>query len=561
MNQRRLAILITFVFLIFPFNSWSFNKINPLAPSCFDSDQSDYEALSKWKFWYFIAKVFPVVVPELNDDSINFPGAVTAVQATNYPSGNLSDYFVCGDKFCKIKNFHDVCKGNILLEQACKGSSQTFVAIDCQALDPQAACKNTTSGAFCKPVPAPTPSPDPTPISSPTPSSIPTPIPTPTLTPIPSPTPSEPSEEIIQLAAGVTSCALKKSGKAWYWGQKLNIYFSPDNLQLYPVPFTMENIAFFNPHGGIHSCLIDDTQNLYCWGNNTKYQLGNGTTKGETDPILVSQLTNVTYVNSDGKSHSCALSNGQVYCWGYNSHLQCGSFTEIDPSSPVLGPTHLPVKEPTLIPNLEEVTSFAMAIASTCALKKDGTVWCWGEDAHGALGNDEIQEDTFTPVQVKNLEEVLAIESSNHYFCALKKDGTVWCWGTTYDGEFGNALPGFKFTSSTPVQIPELQGVKALSVDGFHVGGFHSVICALLQDSTLWCLGNNMFGQLGNGSFKDTNIPTQVLGLPSPAKQISTSGSATCALLGNNDVYCWGIFYLLGADTKNNSPLPVKVKL
>jgi alpha-tubulin suppressor-like RCC1 family protein len=224
--------------------------------------------------------------------------------------------------------------------------------------------------------------------------------------------------------------------------------------------------------------------------------LGNGTTYiNSNTPVQVSALSGVTAI-AGGFAHSLALkSDGTVWAWGYNSNGQLGDGTYTTRNTPVQ------------VSALSGVTAIAAGAYHSLALKSDGTVWASGWDVVGQLGNG-TSTDSNTPVQVSGLSGMTAIAGGYFHSLALKSDGTVWAWGFNGYGELGN---GTYTNSNTPVQVSGLSGVTAIAG-----GYFHSL--ALKSDGTVWAWGQDIFGQLGNGTFITTppdgiGTPTQVSGL------------------------------------------------
>ena len=284
------------------------------------------------------------------------------------------------------------------------------------------------------------------------------------------------------------------------------------------------------------------------WGFNREGELGNGTNtttypQGLDTPGPVSGLTGVTAI-AGGQLHSLALqSDGTVWAWGYNGNGQLGNGTQTDNNTPVqvLGPGG--------VGYLTGVTALAVGGSNLHSLvvKSDGTVWAWGLDNEGELGNGTTFT-SFTPVQVLGpggvgyLTGVTALAVGFELSLALQSDGTVWAWGYNGNGELGNGT--FTFTDNpTPVQVLGLSGVTAIAG-----GGFHSL--ALKSDGTVWAWGYNAGG----------NAPVQVLGL-SGMTAIAGLDLSSLALKGDGTVWAWGSNAVgqLGDGTFTPSNAPVEV--
>ncbi len=189
-----------------------------------------------------------------------------------------------------------------------------------------------------------------------------------------------------------------------------------------------------------------------------------------------------------GAYHTVALKNdGTVWAWGWNDCGQLGDGTTTNRTIPVQ------------VKGISDVVAIAAGMYHTVALKNDGTVWAWGVNEYGKLG-DGTTNNSFTPVQVNGISNVKAIAAGAYHTVALKNDGTVWTWGYNHYGELGN---GTTVDSSTPVQVKGISDVKAIAA-----GACHTV--ALKNDGTVWAWGCNYDGELGNGTAVDSSTPVQV---------------------------------------------------
>ncbi|MDR0334395.1 MAG: hypothetical protein LBH69_00710, partial [Methanomassiliicoccaceae archaeon] len=206
-----------------------------------------------------------------------------------------------------------------------------------------------------------------------------------------------------------------------------------------------------------------------------------------------------------GDLHSLVLkSDGTVWAWGYNYYGQVGGGTNDDRNTPVqvLGPEGEG--------HLTGVIAVAAGWYFSIAIKSDGTVWACGQNSENQLG-DGTDDDRNTPVQVLGpdgdgyLTGVIAVTGGATHSLALKSDGTVWAWGENSHGQLGD---GTNDSSNTPVQVLDpdgdgnLTGVKAIAA-----GSNHSL--ALKNDGTVWAWGYNDSGQLGDNTLADKRTPVQ----------------------------------------------------
>ncbi len=168
------------------------------------------------------------------------------------------------------------------------------------------------------------------------------------------------------------------------------------------------------------------------------------------------------------------------------------------------------------------------------ALCSDGTVWAWGDNSYGQLGDGTIQ-DSKKPVRIKGLDEVIAVAAGDYHTLALRSDGIVWAWGDNSYHQLGikkDQLDVQTLASSKPVQVRQLNKVTAIAA-----GARHSL--ALRADNTVRAWGDNSYGQLGNGTKENSEAVRQVFFLDR-AGAISAAGFSSAALLIDGTVRTWG---------------------
>jgi alpha-tubulin suppressor-like RCC1 family protein len=268
--------------------------------------------------------------------------------------------------------------------------------------------------------------------------------------------------------------------------------------------------------GASHACaVVGADSSVYCWGYDFNGQVGNGAPNTIGVPTSVTTPTkvglNVTArAVAAGTDFSCALGgNGQVQCWGANNFGQLGTGTL--PASP---------NDPgTPIPMFSAFNSNGAAIATdgaaqfACAITNTGGAKCWGLNSYGQLGDGTTstiaQLGNPNPVDVVGLGALPStIAVGFAHACGLSSAGTLYCWGNNAFGQLGTG-------SSVPNNPPSAAqatapGAAGLSISGMALGANHT--CILASDGTVWCFGSNAFGQLGNNTFIDSATPVQVVG-------------------------------------------------
>jgi alpha-tubulin suppressor-like RCC1 family protein len=218
-----------------------------------------------------------------------------------------------------------------------------------------------------------------------------------------------------------------------------------------------------------------------------------------------------------GDDHSVALNDdGTVWTWGDNGYGQLGDGTTMNRNAPV----------PVI--SLSDVFAVAGGGNHTLALTGEGRVWAWGDNSNGQLGDGTFLSRT-QPVLVPYFTDGVAVAAGYAHSLGLKKDGTVWAWGDNSSGQLGN---GTTETSNLPAQVSGLTEAIAIAA-----GQYHNY--ALRKDGTLWAWGANGDGQLGDGSFHTRTVPVQVSGL-SDVVSVAAGGYHGLAIQNDRKVWAWG---------------------
>ncbi|AFC99896.1 regulator of chromosome condensation RCC1 [Methanocella conradii HZ254] len=351
--------------------------------------------------------------------------------------------------------------------------------------------------------------------------------------------------------------ALSENGTVWTWGR---IYWGYENGscewydQTTPVQVPIENVTAISS-GTDHSVALKSDGTVWAWGYNYWGELGDGTRASEPlTPVQVVGLNNVESISA-GNGYTIALKNdGTVWAWGMNNIGQLGDGTRENRYTPVM---------------VKGLTDVVAIKGAALAIKEDGTVWSWRP---GLFGVDEGNESSMAmfmgregiPFQIQGLKNVRDIDTSISHTVFVKEDGTVWSWGHSGYGTLGDGTMieiNAPFIT-TPVQARGLINVKSVS----------SASVALKNDGTVWVWGYNNFGKHGDGkSFDAKAVPTQVPGMSDVIAIASgsfntvflkkdgsvwTCGANNCGQIGDGTRSDW---VLDSQNDENDKRVPVRV--
>ena len=255
-----------------------------------------------------------------------------------------------------------------------------------------------------------------------------------------------------------------------------------------------------------YSCALLSDKTIRCWGQGWNGTMGDGSSTSWYVPAnKVSGITTATEVSTTG-SHACALlSAGTVHCWGRNFYGSLGG-GQVNVSMIQLTPINV-----SKISNATSITTGGYGSLGvdnpgfSCALLSAGTIKCWGNDNYGQLGSGakNAQGYSATPVSVDGINTATAISAGVQHTCALLADKTIKCWGASWNGQLGSGAKNTETYTSGSNTNTTNASFKPVSVSGINTaiaisaGGSHT--CALLEDKTVKCWGNNQNGQFGDG--------------------------------------------------------------
>ena len=342
------------------------------------------------------------------------------------------------------------------------------------------------------------------------------------------------------ISAGTNSaCAVLADASITCWGSNSNGQLGNSTLidASTPVPVTGIAGATQVSVGNRFACAISASNSVYCWGKNDQGQLGIGTLF-DSSIRVPSKLKLAAYLSA-GNSHLCALdTTGKINCVGSNEHGEWGSV----PSSSVA--LKASVSQVTAIsagsdetcairaPNgslscfgsfnavLDQVINVSqidVGDESACYVRTDHTVWCFGSNNGGELGDGTLI-DRNVPVQVSGLSNIVQVAVGYRHACAVSSDGLAYCWGSNTKGQLGTA-------DTKDYKSPQAV-VGLVNVAGISAGHWHT--CAWLSDTGVYCFGDNSKSQVGSNTLKSVS-------------SMSLSDYGSCALKTDKTITCWGL--------------------
>jgi alpha-tubulin suppressor-like RCC1 family protein len=234
---------------------------------------------------------------------------------------------------------------------------------------------------------------------------------------------------------------------------------------------------------------------LWAWGSNSAGRLGDNTDVNKSSPIQVGALTTWSVISNSGGSHSMALkTDGTMWAWGANGQGQLGDNTQgVTRSSPIQ------------IGSLTTWSKIACGKYHSMAIKTDGTMWLWGTNYQGSIGNNDSELlYRSSPVQIGTFTWSL-IANGSYQSMAIRTDGTLWLWGMGSYGRLGNNTT---INRSSPVQVGALTTWSKIAAGTNHC-------MAIKTDGTMWMWGNGDSGRMGDSTTVNKSSPIQVGALTS----------------------------------------------
>lgn len=294
------------------------------------------------------------------------------------------------------------------------------------------------------------------------------------------------------LAAGENhSLGVRTDGTLWAWGDNFygELGIGSDTDQYNPIQVGNSNDWKSVFAGNYRSFAIKKNGTLWGWGAGGWGALGIGNIVFVDTPTQVDASTNWESIVT-GWSHTIAIkTDGTLWSWGYNKDGELGDaspFMERD--------------TPGQIGFSNDWKSIETGYFHTFAFKKDGTLWAWGFNQNGELG-DGTTINRYVPIQIDSANEWKTIKAGYLYNIGIKNDGSIWAWGDNSGGQFGD---GTTISDSIPRQ-------RVISKNWKNVIALHWNTFGIKDDGSLWGWGYNMEGELGDWTNTSRSVPVPLL--------------------------------------------------
>ncbi len=293
--------------------------------------------------------------------------------------------------------------------------------------------------------------------------------------------------------------------------------------------------------GTTHTCAINPSSKLKCWGRNQFGQLGDGTTVDQSTSEFIDSANSYADVSA-GDMHTCAITTlGVLKCWGRNNSSQLGDGTTVDQLTPMT------VDAGTLY------SQISVSGSLSCGITTAGVLKCWGQNSKGGLGDGSVINKS-TPTIINAGTTYLKIATGALHTCGITTANVLKCWGLNDSGQLGDGTTADK---TLPLVIDSGTTYSKIAVSSFVL--YHT--CGITTSNVLKCWGNNNYGQIGDGTSGVARAVPVIISAGVSFSDISVGYVHTCAVASaTNNLYCWGYnhFSQLGDYTSTNRSSPTQ---
>jgi len=290
--------------------------------------------------------------------------------------------------------------------------------------------------------------------------------------------------------------AIRADGSLWAWGHNHFGQLGDGTTILRYIPVKVMNDVVSVSAGVNHTMAIKADGSLWAWGLNSWGLLGDGTNINRHTPVMI--MEEVIAVSA-GRNHTMAIRyDGSLWAWGSNERglLGDGSTTHFEDGR--IRFVNTPVKV------MEEVVAVSAGAFHAMAITTDGSLWAWGSVTLDR-SRDGVAMDQHLPVKI--MEEVVAVSAGLGYSMAIKTDGSLWAWGSNFFGQLGDVTAIYH---SSPIRIMDnVVAVSAGTLGMATAASAHTI--AIKKDGSLWAWGTNDYGELGDGTTEWSSQPIRIM--------------------------------------------------
>ena len=335
---------------------------------------------------------------------------------------------------------------------------------------------------------------------------------------------------VVQVSAGEGhSLALKSDGTLWAWGDNEDGQVGNGIPGHHSIPIQVLSDVKQIASAYRHTLAVKANGTVYGWGWNSDNSLGVGSNIVYSYvPIQIPDLENINGVYTSRLTSFAIEHNGTIHGWGYNSLGQLGDRTTEDREYPIV------------IPGLSNIVDIASSDFGTIAVDSMGDLWGWG-----AMIGDGSDFLSLIPKRL-NLDGVKAVSAGPRFYLVLKQDGTIWSWGVNTDGQLGNGSTS-EYSTNVPQPVVGLEGKNIISISADQSGDvFYQSSFAVSADGTAYGWGDNSGGRIIPGGEIRYTVPTPIIGLPisedpeGEYAQVAMGCNHTLVLKTDGTVWSWG---------------------
>jgi alpha-tubulin suppressor-like RCC1 family protein len=358
----------------------------------------------------------------------------------------------------------------------------------------------------------------------------------------------------IAISAGdLHSLGIRSNGSLWGWGLNDAGQLAPvGTFYSFPAPVSLSPALTWASvsAGSFNSFATRADGTLWAWGNDATGNLGVGR---QATAFMQSVSPGAAWLEaSAGYNQSIGVrADGSIWSWGYNPHGEVGT-TAL---------TLFKVTQPLQIGATTSWTKMAAGYRHTAAIRADSTLWLWGANDNGQLGEPLTVANHFraAPAPLARGQKWLQVASGRDCTMAIRADGTLWAWGANSRSQLGLGVPA----ASTSAFFTPQQVGTATNWARIELGDMHTL--ALRADGTLWAWGSNYYGQVGNGSsgsstYDDVKVPLPIA--PGNTwQEIGAGHGSSMALRADGSIWAWGENGVgqLGDGTTSQKNSPVRI--